>query len=152
MNAFERILPAPIPTQDSQFFWEAAKEGRFHVKRCQACEKVHWYPRTLCPFCMSENTVWQESAGTGVIYTFSAMLRTAQPYIVAFVTLDEGPTLLTNIVNCNVAALAIGQPVRVLFRPSDGEFPVPVFEPTGNPQSTLSALPNSIPAHKASDD
>ena len=140
MNAFERILAAPIPTLDSQFFWDAAKEGRFHVKRCLDCEKVHWYPRALCPFCMSENTTWQVSAGTGVIYTFSAMLRTAQPYIVAFVTLDEGPTLLSNIVNCDPAALAIGQPVRGLFRPSDGEFPVPVFEPIGNPRSTLSAL------------
>jgi uncharacterized OB-fold protein len=98
---------------------------------------------------MSENTVWQESAGTGVIYTFSAMLRTAQPYIVAFVTLDEGPTLLSNIVNCDPATLAIDQQVRVLFRPSDGEFPVPVFEPAGNP---LSTFPNLNPVHKASAD
>ena len=137
MNAFERILPAPIPTQDSQQFWDAAKEGRFLIKRCEACGKAHWYPRALCPFCMSDKTLWQDSPGTGVIYTFSAMLRTAQPFVLAFITLDEGPTLLSNLVNCDPATLTIGQPVRVLFRPSDGDCPVPVFEPATNAQATL---------------
>lgn len=129
MNTLERLLPSPIPTQDSQPFWDAAQQGRFLVKSCQDCRKAHWYPRPICPFCMSERTLWQDSPGTGVIYTFSAMLRAAPPYVLAFVTLDEGPTLLTNLVNCDPATLAIGQRVRVLFRPSDGEWPVPVFEP-----------------------
>ncbi len=137
MNALERVLPAPIPTQDSQPFWDAAKEGRFLIKRCANCGKAHWYPRPLCPFCLSDDTVWLDSAGTGVIYTFSVMVRAAAPFVLAFVTLDEGPTLLSNLVNCEPGALAIGQPVRVLFRASDGEYPVPVFEPASNRQTTL---------------
>ena len=137
MNALERVLPTPIPTQDSQPFWDAAKEGRFLIKRCANCGKAHWYPRPLCPFCLSDDTVWLDSAGTGVIYTFSVMVRAAAPFVLAFVTLDEGPTLLSNLVNCEPGALAIGQPVRVLFRASDGEYPVPVFEPASNRQTTL---------------
>jgi len=137
MNALERVLPAPIPTQDSQPFWDAAKEGRFLIKRCANCGKAHWYPRPLCPFCLSDDMVWLDSAGTGVIYTFSVMVRAAAPFVLAFVTLDEGPTLLSNLVNCEPGALAIGQPVRVLFRASDGEYPVPVFEPASNRQTTL---------------
>lgn len=151
MNALERVLPAPIPTQDSQPFWDAAKEGRFLIKRCTACGKAHWYPRPLCPFCLSDDTVWQDSAGTGVIYTFSVMVRTAAPFVLAFITLDEGPTLLSNLVNCEPGDLAIGQPVRVLFRPSDGDYPVPVFEPASNPQPPL---PTTIAdsASRAADD
>jgi len=151
VSAPERVLPAPIPTQDSQPFWDAAKEGRFLIKRCATCGRAHWYPRPLCPFCLSDNTVWQDSAGTGVIYTFSVMVRAAAPFVLAFITLDEGPTLLSNLVNCEPGTLAIGQPVRVLFRPSDGEYPVPVFEPACNPQTTLPpAIADS--ASRAADD
>lgn len=153
MNTFERILPAPIPTQDSQYFWDAAKDGCFLIKRCEVCGKAHWYPRALCPFCMSDKTFWQESSGKGVIYTFSAMLRTPQPFILAFITLDEGPTLLSNLVNCDPATLAIGQAVRVLFRPSDGEYQVPVFEPASNASITDPSSPTQHPKPlKATDD
>lgn len=129
MNDIQRVIPAPIPTEDSKPFWEAAKEGRFLIKRCLSCGRAHWYPRSLCPFCFSERTEWQAGTGKGVIYSYSAMRRAVPPYVVAFVTLEEGPTMLTNIVGCDPDALAIGQAVRVVFRPSDGEFLVPLFEP-----------------------
>ena len=64
-----------------------------------------------------------------MIYSFSVMRHAKPPYVVAFVTLDEGPTMLSNIVDCDPETLAIGQAVRLLFKPSDGEFPVPVFTP-----------------------
>ena len=129
MNAAERVIPSPVPTEDTKPFWAAAKESRFLIKRCLACGKAHWYPRTLCPFCFSERTEWQAASGGGVIYTYSVMRRANPPYVVAFVTLDEGPTMLTNIVACDPDSLSVGQKVNVVFRPTDGEFPVPVFEP-----------------------
>jgi uncharacterized OB-fold protein len=129
MNGNERVIPSPVPTEDSKSFWEAAKEGRFLIKRCLACEQAHWYPRPLCPFCFSERTEWQPASGGGVIYSYSVMRRAPQPYVVAFVTLDEGPAMLTNIVACDPDSLSIGQRVRVVFRPTDGEFSVPVFQP-----------------------
>lgn len=129
MSDNSRLLAAPIPTVDSLPFWEAAKQGRFLVKRCSACDKAHWYPRPTCPFCFSSETQWQAGLGSGVIYSFSVMRHAKQPYVVAFVTLDEGPTMLSNIVDCDPETLAIGQAVRLLFKPSDGEFPVPVFTP-----------------------
>ena len=129
MKTPERVLPSPIPTPDSLPFWQAAKEGRFLVKRCLDCGKTHWYPRPECPLCFSDRTEWQSGLGTGVIYSYSVMRRASPPYVVAFVTLTEGPTMLTNIVACDPDALAIGQAVQLQFRPSDGEFPVPVFAP-----------------------
>ena len=140
MNTTERLLACPIPTEDTKVFWQAAKEGRFLIKRCLDCNKVHWYPRVLCPFCLSANTAWQAGSGKGVIYSYSAMRRATPPYIVAFVTLDAGPTMLTNLVHCDPDTLAIGQAVRLLFTPSDGDYPVPVFEPapTASTASTAS--------------
>jgi uncharacterized protein len=127
-NTLDRTPACPIPTEDTKPFWAAAKLGKFLVKRCLDCKKVHWYPRAICPFCYSDNTEWQPGSGKGVIYSFSTMKRAPQPFVLAFVTLEEGPTMLTNIIDCDTDAIAIGQAVQLEFRASDGEFPVPMFK------------------------
>ena len=60
-----RPIPSPAVTLETQAFWEAAKEGRFLIKRCRGCGEAFWYPRAICPLCHSSDTVWEESAGTG---------------------------------------------------------------------------------------
>ena len=117
---------APV-SPETQPFWDAAAQGRLLVRTCTACGQAHHYPRTLCPFCWSDRTEWREASGRGVIYSFSVMRRAAAPYVIAYVTLAEGPTMMTNIVDADPDALAIGQAVRVVFRQSDGGPPVPVF-------------------------
>ncbi|MFN9927577.1 MAG: Zn-ribbon domain-containing OB-fold protein, partial [Phenylobacterium sp.] len=64
-----RAIPAPAVSLETKPFFDAAAEGRFLIKRCQACGKAHWYPREMCPHCHHEHTVWEESPGEGVIYT-----------------------------------------------------------------------------------
>lgn len=125
----EKTYPSPIPNPDTQVFWDAAKEGRFLVKFCKDCGKAHWYPRAVCPLCFSSNTEWRTGSGKGSIYTYSPMRRADPPFVLAYVTLEEGPTMLTNIVDCDPDQLAIGQPVELLFRPSTGEYPIPLFKP-----------------------
>jgi uncharacterized OB-fold protein len=128
MSLAEREYSAPIVDEDSRPFWRAASEGKLLLKCCNACKKSHWYPRPRCPFCLGEETVWQEAAGTGIIYSYSVIRRAEQPYAVAFVTVDEGPSILTNIVDCDVDRIYIGMKVAVSFRPTEGEA-VPVFRP-----------------------
>jgi uncharacterized protein len=125
-----RPIPAPRPTPETELFWSAAKEGRFLIKRCEACGEAHWYPRTICPFCMSDRTVWEDSPGEGVVYTFSIMRRSPSgPYAIGYVTLDEGPSLLTNFVGVAAEDLKIGQRVKVRFQDTEKGQPVPVFAP-----------------------
>jgi uncharacterized OB-fold protein len=125
-----RKIPAPSVNVESKPFWDAAAEGRFLIKRCTACGQAHWYPRSICPNCFSDQTVWEESPGEGVIYTYSVMYRSPTgPYAIGYVTLDEGPAVLTNFVDCDLGALAIGQKVKVRFQPTEGGPPVPVFSP-----------------------
>jgi len=111
-------------------FWAAAREGRLLLKRCQDCGKLHYYPRAQCPFCLSDRGEWVEASGAGTIYSWSVERRAQPPYAIAFVTLAEGPTLLTNIVDCDLDGLAIGQPVVLRFEERDGA-PTPVFRPAG---------------------
>lgn len=109
-------------------FWEAARDGRLLLKRCDACGRTHYYPRPLCPFCMSEKTSWVEAAGTGKVYSWSVQRRADPPYAIAFVTLSEGPTMLTALVDCDLDTIAIDQPVVLAFEEREGQ-PTPVFRP-----------------------
>ena len=123
----ERRIPAPSATPDTEAFWQAARAHRLLVPHCTVCGRLHWYPRPLCPFCFSDALEQVEASGQGTIYSFSVMRRTAEPYAVGYVTLAEGPTMLTNFVGCDFDALRIGRPVRLVWTRTDGGPPVPTF-------------------------
>ena len=129
MSQQQRKITPPHIVPETREYWEAAKDGRLLIKTCNACSKRYFYPRRFCPYCMSDDTAWLETKGTGVIYSYSIMRRVEIPYVLAYVKLDEGPIMMTNIVECPFDDVKIGQPVRVAFRPSDGGPPVPMFTP-----------------------
>jgi len=125
--ATERKLPAPQPNPETQAYWDAAAAGRLVVQKCASCGKLHHYPRAVCPFCFADTTEWQAASGRGKIYSYSIMRRAEVPYAIAYVTLEEGVTMLTNLVDCDFASLRIGQAVRVVFKPTEGGPPLPMF-------------------------
>jgi uncharacterized OB-fold protein len=129
MAAAERKIPAPPVSPETEPFWAAAAAGRLLIKRCRTCSQPHYYPRSICPFCGSDRTEWQDASGRATVYSYSVMRRTPVPYAVAYVTLEEGVTVLTNIVDCDLDAIRIGQAVRVVFRATEGGPPVPMFAP-----------------------
>jgi uncharacterized OB-fold protein len=129
MEKKERKLPAPQPNPETQPFWDAAAQGKLLVKTCRVCGQAHHYPRALCPFCFSAETEWKDASGAGTIYSYSVMRRAPVPYAIAYVTLAEGPTMMTNLVDCDFDKLRIGQPVKVVFKPTDGGPPLPMFTP-----------------------
>ena len=125
-----RKITAPQPNLETQAFWDAAAEGKLLIKKCTACGELHFYPRANCPFCWSDRTEWQQASGDGTIYTYSVMRRGAPvPYAIAYVTLAEGPTMMTNIVDCDLDGIKIGQKVKLVFKPTEGGAPVPCFAP-----------------------
>ena len=129
-----RTIPAPKVLAETLAYWQAADEGRLLVKRCTACGEHHHYPRDICPFCLSDATEWVISQGGATLYSFSTMGKGDAAWTLAYVTLDEGPTLMSNIVDADLGTLAIGQRLRVVFRPSDGGHAVPMFTPAQDQQ------------------
>jgi uncharacterized OB-fold protein len=125
----ERKYPAPEPNPETKRFWEAAAQGQLLVKKCLSCGEIHYYPRALCPFCGSDRTDWQTASGRGTVYSWSVMRRAETPYAIAYVTLDEGVTMMTNIVDCDLDGIRIGQKVRVVWKPTEGGPPLPAFTP-----------------------
>ena len=116
-------LPAPAPpiTPDSKPFWDGTAEDKLVLPRCDKCSTVIWYPREFCPKCGSFAVSWFEASGQGTVYSYSivrkgeAMYGGAAPYVLAYVELEEGPRVLTNIVDCEPESVKIGQAVSVVF-------------------------------------
>ena len=127
--AQDRKIPAPTANLETQAFWDGAAQGKLLIKSCTACKELHHYPRALCPHCFSDKTEWKQMSGKGKIYSYTVMRRAPVPYAIAYVTLDEGVTMLTNIVDCDFDKLKIGQAVTVVFKPTDGGPPMPMFKP-----------------------
>lgn len=125
----QHVLPAPPAAPEDAPFFAAAREDRFLIKHCKDCGQKHWYPRPVCPHCFSSNTEWVEASGQGVVYSHSTMLRLDPPYTLAYVTLAEGPTMMTHLVDGDIQAWHIGQPVKLVFKPSEDGTPVPCFAP-----------------------
>ena len=129
MQSQERKIQAPQPNLETKAFWDAAAEGKLMIGKCLACGQVFYYPRAICPFSFSDKTELQQASGNGTIYTYSVMRRAPVPYAIAYVTLQEGVSMMTNIVDCDLDKIKIGQAVRLVFKPSEGGPLVPMFTP-----------------------
>ncbi len=123
-------------TAETREFWAATNEGRFLLRKCDDCGVFIWYPRSFCPDCSSTATSWTESSGRGTIYSFSITRKGAGvwapvgPYVIAYVELEEGPRVLSNIVDCAVDAVHIGMAVQVVFDDTGAGTAVYRFTPT----------------------
>lgn len=129
MKLEKEITQGLLSHPENQTLWDALAEGRFIIRKCAACGRAHWYPRAICPFCFSDKTEWVRASGKGEIYSYSVMRRADEPYAIAYVTLEEGVTMLTNIVDCDFDSLRIGQCVQLVLEVSEKGAPVPMFTP-----------------------
>lgn len=130
----------PLPTlsePDTRPFWEATRRHELRFQRCNACRGIVFYPRSHCTHCLSRDLAWELSTGVGTIYTFSvvrraydAYFRGLAPYAVAWIDLDEGFRMMSNVVGVADPSrdLRIGQRVRVRWEDHE-ELSVPLFEP-----------------------
>ncbi len=123
-----RVPPAPPASPESAAFYAAAREGRFMIGRCVGTGKLFWYPRAVSPFDGGPAELVPAS-GKGVIYSYSVMRRVDPPFALAYVTLAEGPTMMTNLVECDFDALRVGQAVTLVWTPAADGTPVPCFKP-----------------------
>jgi uncharacterized OB-fold protein len=132
-------VPAPERTPETDVFWRATAEGRLLLAHCDECGGFIWYPRALCPSCGSAAVSWIEASGRGSVYSFTVVHRApgrfadAVPYVTAYVELEEGPRVLTNVVGCDPGAVYIGQPVRVVFCDTGEGCALYRFEPSAQP-------------------
>jgi hypothetical protein len=128
--------PLPRIDEESKGFWEACRRHELYMQRCRACGSCRYYPRALCPACLSDDTEWVRSSGRGTVYTFTVThqnqapgFRDELPYVLAYVGLEEGVRLLTNVVGCPPDDVRIGMRVEVVFDDVTAEVTLPKFRP-----------------------
>jgi uncharacterized OB-fold protein len=137
----------PALTAENAFFWRAGELGVLKFMRCQACARYVHPPLPICPVCKSREVRAEAVSGRGTILTYTINRQIWEPgleapYVIAIVELDEqsGLRLTTNIVNCDIQAVAIGMRVRVLFEPCQDIW-LPLFEPDLDSGAETSAHP-----------
>jgi uncharacterized protein len=123
-----------IVNPEAEPFWEACAQGRLSIQRCQDCREPFFFPRAFCPSCSSDRVEWFDCSGSATLYTFTVVHRQAipdipGPYVLALVDLEEGPRMMTHIVDADPAALEPGAPLVVTFRGTVGGRPLPLFRP-----------------------
>ncbi len=128
------MIPLPTPTPISRPHWDGCREGELRAQRCRQCETWVFIPQPACPSCLSGELEWVASAGRGRVYSYTIVHRPQQPafdipYVVAIVELEEGFTMLTNLVDCEPQDVAVGLPVEVVFRAMTDEITLPYFRP-----------------------
>jgi uncharacterized OB-fold protein len=127
--------PKPGMDHETRAYWEGAGRHELVLQRCLACGAVQHRPRALCAGCLSDRVQSFVASGRGTVHTYTVThqnqapgFREALPYVLAYVDLEEGPRLLTNVVGCEPGSVRIGMPVAVEFADMD-EIAVPRFRP-----------------------
>lgn len=116
-------------------FWEALRRHELALQRCDACSTYRFIPTEIC-LCGSANATWTKIAGTGEVYTFTVVHRaptpgyqTDVPYVIVHVTMDEGPRMISNLVDCDPSTVRIGMRVKTVFEDIDGDLTLYKFSP-----------------------
>ncbi len=140
--AQERTISWPLPDVASadKTFWDEAQKGNFVLQKCQDCGRLQFLPRPVCINCFSMNLAWQQSKGTGTIYSFTEVFvpvrpaprkqveESGIPIIYAAIDLDEGVRTISEIVGCTPGEVKIGGRVQVCFEKAPGtDFNLPKF-------------------------
>ena len=115
-------------------FWDGCRRGHLLMQRCGHCGHLRYPASIVCPECLSREAEWTAVSGRGKVFSFVVFHRAYHPawegkvpYNVALIELDEGPIMLSNVVDVDNAKLAVGQPVQVAFEKLDDDLAIPVF-------------------------
>ena len=131
--------PIPVPTPETQFFWDKVRQHELWIQSCNDCSHAFFYPRFHCPRCSSDNVEWFRASGKGTLYSYVINhrpppgLEEEAPYAIAVVQLDEGPRMMTNIVDVENTPenLVLDMQVEVTFEDVAEEVTIPKWRPRG---------------------
>ena len=131
---YEKPLPEFRP--ETKPYWDACKRHELVLPKCKACGTIFFYPRALCPNCMSQDLEWMKASGKAKVWTFAIhhmgptkAYKDEPPYVVALVQTDEGAMMMTNVVDCKPEDVHVGMEVEVIFDDVTPEVTLPKFKP-----------------------
>ncbi len=131
----EYVKPLPTPNPDTKPYWNGCKNHELLIPRCLDCGDLFFPPQATCPACYSADLEWTKASGKGTVYSLSVVhqnkspgFRDEGPYVLAYVTLDEGVQMLSNVIGSDPYHVKIGMPVEVTFEDATNEISIPKFK------------------------
>ena len=130
------LKPLPQPTPETQPFWDGAKAGELKLQRCADCDHVYFPARPFCPACSSRTVAWFTASGRARLFSYVINHRAPPgfeaPYVIAVVELEEGPRMMTNLVDCaqTPEAMELDMALEVMFEKATDEITLPKFRPS----------------------
>lgn len=127
--------PLPEPTPETAHFWEGTRAGELRLQRCRPCSGSYFPPRPFCPACGRREVEVYRASGRARLLSYVISHRPAPgfeaPYSIAIVELEEGPRMMTNVVDCpqTPEALVLDMPLQVRFEAVSDEISLPLFAP-----------------------
>ena len=128
--------PLPRPNRISARYWEGARQHELRIISCTSCAHNFLPAADRCPRCLGKELEWVKASGRGKVWSwvvfhqrYFAAFEPDLPYNVAYVELEEGPRLMTNLVECDDAAMRCDMPVEVVFDDVTPEVSLPKFRP-----------------------
>ncbi len=130
--------PLPTPDPVTAPFWASLKAHAIQLQRCRDCDRFIYYPRALCPACLSDDLAWTPISGRGVVHAFTIPHRhpnpafgSQAPYVVALIELEEGARMLSNLVDVDPTpdAVKVGMSVEIAYDDVSDEITLPMFRP-----------------------
>lgn len=134
MSDYKKPVPQPDPVTAP--YWDSLKQHAIKIQRCNDTGKYFFYPRGLSPFTLSDNVSWESVTGRGTLHSFTIVYAMRAPgfaeevpYVVAIVELDEGPKMMTNLVDVEPepSKIAIGSRVEIVYDDVTEEITLPKF-------------------------
>lgn len=133
--AFE-TRPLPVPSPESRPYWDGCKRHELLMQRCRSCGEHQFFPRVLCRNCLSRDLEWSRVSGRGRLLSYSVVHRPPSrhfaaeaPYTVALIKLEEGPQMVSQVVECPPDDVYLDMPVEVVFEDVSAEISLPKFRP-----------------------
>ncbi len=126
--------PLPVPTTETEPFWEACGRHELVVQRCRGCDTYRHYPQAMCPQCHSTGFNWEQVSGRGIIYTYTVahhafhpFWKDRAPYVIATIELKEGVRMVSDMLDLPIDEVSIGLEVEVFFEEVSSEITLPCF-------------------------
>ncbi len=127
-------LPRPAGSGDAAAFWESLRAGVLRLQRCGDCLALRHPPRPVCPRCSSRAIEWSTVSGRGEIWSFTIIhppvlpaFTSITPYNAVVVRLEEGPFLVSNLID--IGTVAVGAAVELVLERIDDDLTLPRFRP-----------------------
>lgn len=139
--------PRPNVTADTEFYFQAARQGALLIQRCEVCGYLQHPPWPSCQNCHADRLQPTRMSGRGELYSFTVVHAPVvepfrAPYLVALVALDEGPRVVAGLIGVQPDEARIGLRLQAEFARFDEELTLPVFRPSTSRDTSGAGVPD----------